>query len=55
MYQGCHSYTYLVADPQLVTVNALILVAKGTPTAELTKLKSVTAKNGITYMHSCGK
>ena len=35
--------TYLVADPHWVTVKALILVAKGTSTAELTKLKSVTA------------
>ena len=36
-------HIYLAADAHLVTVKALSLVAKGIPTSELTKLKSVTA------------
>ena len=39
------AHTYLTADAHLVTVNAPTLVAKGIPTSELTKLKSVTARN----------
>ena len=35
---------YLVADSHLVTVKAPTLVAKGIPSFELTKLKSVTAR-----------
>ena len=37
--------THLVADSHLVRVKAPSLVAKGIPTPELTKLKSVTARN----------
>ena len=38
---------YFVADSHLVTVSAPTLVAKGIPTSELTKLKSVTAANDV--------
>ena len=39
------AHTYLAADAHLVTVKAPTLVAKGIPTSELRKLKSVTARN----------
>ena len=46
------THAYLTADAHLVTVNALLLVAKGIPTFELTKLKSVTAGNMEVHMHA---
>ena len=41
---------YLAADAHLVTVKAPTFVAKGIPTSELTKLKSVTARNIHLYV-----
>ena len=39
------AHTYLTADSHLVTVKEPTLVAKGIPVFELTKLKSITARN----------
>ena len=40
--RAARTHMYLSADSQLVTVSAPMLVAKGIPIFELTKLKSVT-------------